>query len=326
MSKAMKRAIAAVRSAGEIRREERVVAGHAGAVVWLIASLSVIAMALALPSPQAHRHTVVVMGIAGCAWGGFSGTFLDYRRLPAWLIHLSAMAGVVSIAIAISLSGGGHSPAWACLFYVVVFAAYFFKPPAAAAYFLACVAADAVALVGGAAGVDAQGTATLVVAAPAFIVLGVAIVVGKRFLFRVRRRAERLAAEQGALRRVATAVVSGEPADRFYQLVAVEAGKLLSAGAAAILRMDTTDQAAVLGLGAIDRPHLPGRQRVHGGARFRPGPGPGGRALGARGRGVRGLEPGPPRLRVEHRHPDPGRRTDLGLPGRGVNRRRGLHL
>jgi diguanylate cyclase (GGDEF)-like protein len=247
MSKAMKRAIAAVRSAGEIRREERVVAGHAGAVVWLIASLSVIAMALALPSPQAHRHTVVVMGIAGCAWGGFSGTFLDYRRLPAWLIHLSAMAGVVSIAIAISLSGGGHSPAWACLFYVVVFAAYFFKPPAAAAYFLACVAADAVALVGGAAGVDAQGTATLVVAAPAFIVLGVAIVVGKRFLFRVRRRAERLAAEQGALRRVATAVVSGEPADRFYQLVAVEAGKLLSAGAAAILRMDTTDQAAVLG-------------------------------------------------------------------------------
>ena len=236
-----------MRSAGEIRRDERAVAGQAGAVVWLIASLSIIAMALALPGAQVHRHTVVVMGLAGCAWAGFSGTLLDYRRLPTWLIHLSAIAGVVAIAIVISLSGGAHSPAWACLFYVVVFAAYFFKPPAAAAYFLACVVADASALVGAASGADAQGTATLVVAAPAFIVLGVAIVVGKRFLVRVRRRAERLAAEQGALRRVATAVVSGESADRFYQLVAVEAGHLLAAGAAAILRMEAAEEAVILG-------------------------------------------------------------------------------
>ena len=236
-----------MRSAGEIRWEERTAAGHAGAVVWVIASLSVIAMALALPSAHVHRDTVVAMGAAGCLWGGLSGLFLDYRRLPAWLIHASTMAGVVAIGVAISLSGGARSPAWACLFYVVVFAAYFFKPPAAAAYFLACVIADAVALVAGTSGAGADGTASLVVAAPAFIVLGVAIVLGKRFLVRVRRQAERLAAEQGALRRVATAVVTGEPADRFYQLVAVEAGQLLAAGAAAILRLDSPEQATILG-------------------------------------------------------------------------------
>jgi diguanylate cyclase (GGDEF)-like protein len=243
----MKRAIAAVRSAGEIRWEERTVAGHAGAVVWVIASLSVVAMALALPRGQGHHDTVVAMGVGGCLWGAFSGLFLDYRRLPAWLIHLSTLAGVAAIGVAISLSGGARSPAWACLFYVVVFAAYFFKPPAAAAYFVACVIADVVALVTGSAGGGSEGTATLVIAAPAFVVLGVAIVVGKRFLFRVRREAEGLAAEQGALRRVATAVVSGEPADRFYQIVAVEAGQLLAAGAAAILRLDAPDQAAILG-------------------------------------------------------------------------------
>jgi hypothetical protein len=205
MSSAMKRMIAAVRSAGEIRGEERMIAGHAGAVVWLIASLSVIGMALALPGAQVHRHTVVAMGVGGRLWAGFSGLFLDYRQLPAWLIHLSTMAGVAAVAVAISLSGGARSPAWACLFYVVVFAA------------------------------------------PAFIVLGFAIVVGKGFLFRVRRQAERLTAEQGALRRVATAVVSGEPADRFYQLVAVEAGQLLTAGAAAILRLTAPGQASILG-------------------------------------------------------------------------------
>lgn len=243
----MKRAITAVRSAGEIRWEERAVAGHAGAVVWVIASLSVIAMALALPAAQVPRGTVVAMGVAGCLWGAVSGLCLDYRRLPAWLIHLSTVAGVGAIAVAISLSGGARSPAWACLFYVVVLAAYFFKPPAAAAYFLACVVADVVALVSGTTGAGAEGTATLVIAAPAFIVLGVAVVVGKRYLHRVRRQAERLAAEQGALRRVATAVVSGEPADGFYQIVAVEAAQLLAAGAAAILRLDAPDQAMILG-------------------------------------------------------------------------------
>ncbi|HEY1565713.1 MAG TPA: sensor domain-containing diguanylate cyclase [Solirubrobacteraceae bacterium] len=251
MTTFISRAIAAVRRAGEIRPEERAVAGHAGAVVWGIASVSVIAMAVALPAAQVHRDVLIAMGLGGCAWSAVSGLLLDYRRLPDWLIHLSTLAGVVSIAVAISLSGGGRSPAWACFFYVVVYAAYFFKPPAAAAYLLACVAADAAALVAGTAGRGAEGTATLVIAAPAFVVLGVAIVVGKRLGYRVRRQAESLAAEQGALRRVATAVVSGEPADRFYQLVAVEAGQLLSAGGAAILRLEADDQATILGAWAL---------------------------------------------------------------------------
>ena len=59
---------------------------------------------------------------------------------------------------------------------------------------------------------------------------------------------------------MATAVVSGEPADRFYQIVAVEAGQLLAAGAAAILRLDAPDQAAILGSWAqsVDRKYQVG--------------------------------------------------------------------
>ena len=259
---------------------------------------------------------------AGCLWGGLSGLFLDYRRLPAWLIHASTMAGVVAIGVAISLSGGARSPAWACLFYVVVFAAYFFKPPAAAAYFLACVIADAVALVAGTSGAGADGTATLVVAAPAFIVLGVAIVLGKRFLHRVRRQAERLAAEQGALRRVATAVVTGEPADRFYQLVAVEAGQLLAAGAAAILRLDAPEQATILGSWARVAPIRPyaRRHRLPRRPRLRPGPRPGRRPSRTCRAGAGGVEPRPAGLRLEPRRADPGRRPDLGLSRGGVGR------
>ncbi len=243
--------ISAVRNAGEIRREERVVAGQAGAVIWAIASLSVIAMALVLPAAQVHRPIVIAMGAAGCAWGLFTGLFLDHKRLTAPLIHASTLFGVAAIAVTIALSGGAHSPAWACLFYVVVFAAYFFKPPTTAAYLVICIAAGAFPLLGG-TGLGGEGIARLAIAAPAFIFLGGAIAIAKRFLFRVRRQAERLAAEQGALRRVATAVVSGEPADRFYGIVAVEAGQLLAAGSAAILRLQGADQAAILGCWARD--------------------------------------------------------------------------
>ncbi|HEX4008912.1 MAG TPA: diguanylate cyclase [Solirubrobacteraceae bacterium] len=218
-----------------------------GAIVWAIASLSIIAMALVLPAGQTHRTALVAMGLGGCLWGAVSGLLLDYRRLPAWLIHLSTIAGTAAIAVAIALSGGARSSAWACLFYVVVFAAYFFKPPAAAAYFLACVAVEAIVVLGSSPGNHVEAAAKLVVAGPAFIVLGAAVVVGKRLLWNLRLRAERLAAEQGALRRVATAVVSGEAPDRFHQLVAVEAGRLLGASSAAILCLTAPDEAVILG-------------------------------------------------------------------------------
>jgi diguanylate cyclase (GGDEF)-like protein len=259
----MNRAIAGIRSAGEIRPEERVAAGRVGAVVWVIASVSVIGLALVLPGREEHRTTLVLMGLAGCAWGAFSGLVLDYSRLPVWLIHLSTAAGTVAIAVAIGLSGGARSPAWASLFYVVVFAAYFLKPRAAAAYFAACVAVELVVALSSSSSAQAEGTARLVVAAPAFVVLGAAIVVGKRYMWSLRLQAEQLAAEQGALRRVATAVVSGESAEDFYQLVSAEAGQLLGAGGAAVLRLQDDAETTVLGSWSVDP-----ERRYPPGARF----------------------------------------------------------
>ncbi|HWD74765.1 MAG TPA: sensor domain-containing diguanylate cyclase [Solirubrobacteraceae bacterium] len=246
----MDRAMSALRSAGWIRRDERVLAGRAGGVVWVIASLSVIVLALVMPG--AHRIALLALGAGGCAWGLFSGLVLDYGRLPVWLIHASAVVGIAAIAAAIALSGGATSPAWACLFYVVVFAAYFFTPSAAAAYFVACVVVECVVVIAASPASRAQGTAKVVIAAPAFLVLGSALIAGKRFMLGLRGRAERLAAEQSALRRVATSVVSGEPVDRFYGLVAVEAAQLLGASGAGILRLAETGEATILGSWASD--------------------------------------------------------------------------
>jgi diguanylate cyclase (GGDEF)-like protein len=243
----MNRAIARVHSAGAIRREERVVAGRVGGIVWLIASLSIVALAFVMPAGQVHRTALIVIGAGGCAWGLLAGLVLDYSRLPVWIIHVSIGLGMIAIATAIALSGGAGSPAWACLFYVVVFAAYFLRPPAAAAYFLACVAVEAIVVFSSSPAARAQSTARLVVAGPAFLVLGAAIIAGKRHMLYLRAQSDRLAAEQAALRRVATAVVSGEAAEHFYQLVAVEAGRLLGASGAGILRLAGSGQATILG-------------------------------------------------------------------------------
>ncbi|MGH2914394.1 MAG: sensor domain-containing diguanylate cyclase [Solirubrobacteraceae bacterium] len=259
MSKPSNRFVARIRAAAEIRSEERRAAGRVGAVVWVIASLSVIAMGLVLPAGDVDRTVLIALAAGGCVWGSLSGLLLDYRKLPLWTIHLSTTAGIAAIAVSVVLSGGARSPAWACLFYVVVFAAYFFEPAAAGTYFAVCVAVELIVVLGFPHGPPAEGIAKLMVAAPSFIVLGGAIVAGKRFARNLRGQAERLAAEQGALRRVATAVVTGEPPSRFYELVAREAGQLLGSDGAGILRVDG-GEVMVLGSWALqaERQFTPG--------------------------------------------------------------------
>lgn len=246
----LSRAWTRLSAAAAIPEEERAVAGRIGGAMWIIASLSIVA--LALVAPGAHRTALVVIGAAGCAVGVAAGLMLDFRRLPLPAVHALALVGTAAIAAAIVLSGGARSPAWACLFYVVVFAAYFFRPPVAAGYFLACVLVEALVAASASPGSRSQALAKLVVAAPAFIVLGAALVIGKRFLLELRRRAERLAAEQSALRRVATAVVGGQSAEAFYRLVAAEAGRLMEARSAGILRLAAAGEATILGSWARD--------------------------------------------------------------------------
>ncbi|HLH67215.1 MAG TPA: sensor domain-containing diguanylate cyclase [Solirubrobacteraceae bacterium] len=251
------------RALGALRQEERHLAGRVGAVLWVIASLSVIAMALALPGRGEHRTATLLLGAAGFLWGTLSGLALDYRRLPVWTIHASALAATAATAVAMGLTGGAASPAWACLFYVVIFAAYFFTPAAAAFYLVACVAVESVAVATAGELDGAAALARLAVAVPAFVVLGGAIVLGKRFTWGLRLRSQSLAAEQGALRRIATAVVDGVAAERFYELVALEVAGVLGASGAGILRREADGQLTLVGIWARDA-----RRMVPVGSRF----------------------------------------------------------
>ena len=157
------------------------------------------------------------------------------------------MFALVVIAAAIGSSGGAMSPAWIYLFFVAVFAAYFYRRTVAIAYLLACAAVHSLPLVYDGRSAHDAFFAQFAIAGPAYLVLGGAIIAGKRLMWELQARAEQLAAEQVSLRRVATAVVGGESAERIYELVAREAAALIGGGAAGILRLEHDREAVVMG-------------------------------------------------------------------------------
>jgi diguanylate cyclase (GGDEF)-like protein len=227
--------------------EERPLAGLTGGVVYILGGLT-LAFLTVLPGVT-HAHATVLLAVAGAAglWGVGSILAIDWNKAPWWLVHLSTTTALGVIAVAVACSGGAVSPAWVYLFLVVVFASYFYPPAVAAGFLLGCVLIHALPLFYDARALHHNFLPQLVIAAPSYLVLGGAIIAGKRLMWTLRRRSEELAAEQGALRRVATAVVGGEPSERFYELVAREAGRLLGGGAAGILRLENPEEAIVLG-------------------------------------------------------------------------------
>jgi diguanylate cyclase (GGDEF)-like protein len=227
--------------------DERALAGSVSGAFFMIGGLTVVPLAL-LPGVT-HAHAGVLYAIAAGAflWGVCSVWLIDWDRAPAFLIHLSVLAGLGVIAGAVASSGGANSPSGAYLFFVVVFAAYFWRPPVVAVYLIACVATQALVLLYDPRATHTGYLAKLEIGFPSYLVAAWAISAGRRLLSESRARAELLAAEQGALRRVATAVVEGDAPERIYELVAREAAALLGAGAAGIIRFDGEREATVMG-------------------------------------------------------------------------------
>jgi diguanylate cyclase (GGDEF)-like protein len=248
--------------------DERRLSGVVSGVLYAAGGVTLPSF-LVLPGvTHAHWAALVAISSACLLWGLCSILAVDWNRAPIWLTHVSTGVGVALIAAAIASSGAAGSPAWVYLFFVVVYASYFYALPVAVGYLLGCVAIDAAPLLYDPRALDGAFLGQLAVAAPAYMVLGGAIIAGKRLMLATRRCAEALAAEQGALQRVATAVVGGEPADRVYALAARELAALLRCGAAGILRFNDRNHMTVLGSWAD---HFGGRYEPGSVVPIRPG-------------------------------------------------------
>lgn len=243
----MRASLSRLWSVAEVDPAERVLAGRVAAGLWMLGGFTVTAF-IVLPGVS-HRHPAWIAGIAAAAaaWGLVQGFAIQWDRAPRWVIHLSAVAAVGVVAGVVASSGGSGSPGWIYLFFVAIFVAYFFHPAMATVYILACVLTQALPTLYDPGWSRGGFPARLIIAPPTLIAFGVTIYSGKLLMRRLRARAELLAAEQSALRRIATAVIEGEEPESIYALVAREAAALLGAGAAGILRFDGDQHATVMG-------------------------------------------------------------------------------
>jgi diguanylate cyclase (GGDEF)-like protein len=227
--------------------EECALAGSLSGVFYVIGAVTLVP--LIVLGGGSHYDEVVLISIAAAAlaWGLCSLLVVDWGRAPRILLHVSAIAGLGLISLAVAQSGGATSPAWTFVFFVTVFAAYFFPRPVAFAYIAASIGATATVFLYDTAGTGDWFISKFVISSASIVAIGGAIMAGRRLLAAFRERAELLAAEQGALRRVATAAVEGGSPEQIYQQVAREAAALLGAGAAGIIRFDGEDAATVMG-------------------------------------------------------------------------------
>jgi diguanylate cyclase (GGDEF)-like protein len=242
--------------------EERDFAGRTSGFLYIFGGLTLVLLTVLPGVSHAHRDLLYGCALGAVIWGFCQAVAIDWDRAPWWLIHVSNVASLAMIAVLVAATGGGRSPAWVYVFVVVVPAAYFYRARVAVAYLIGCVLTHATVLLYDPAALHQYFLPEFAIAAPSYLALGGATLAGKRLMRDLRGRSEELAAEQGALRRVATAVVSGSSAEDFYELVAREAGGLLEAGAAGIMRLEDPECAIVMGSWA-DRPggrYAPGTQ------------------------------------------------------------------
>jgi diguanylate cyclase (GGDEF)-like protein len=230
----------------EIDPAERALGGRVCGILWALGGATLLVFP-ALPGvTRAHVVWVIALAVVSLAWGLGSVLAVDWKRAHPLLIQVSTLAALAIIGAAVASTGGSRSAAWIFLFWVGLFAAYFYERSVAIAYLIACVAVQALPLIYDGHVLHDGFVAVLLTACAGFALIGGAVIAGKARLAHLRARAELLAAEQGALRRVATAVVGGASAAQIYELAAVEAASLLGADGAGIMRCSAAGQVTVV--------------------------------------------------------------------------------
>ena len=219
-----------------ITPEEAPAAAFVSLVLYALAGIAL--AATARMTDVAHRHAGVLTGLALLVTGAAPVAYRIQRdeRSPAWLQHVLQSFALLMVGVVVAFSGGADSPYWFYIFFPALFCSYFYRRGVGAMYLGGCVVVHALPFLYGHGLRHPLYVTEFVSAAPAYVALGMAISTGKRMISALRSRAEMLAREQSALRRVATAVVDGRGAHEIYSMVASELARLFECEGAGILR------------------------------------------------------------------------------------------
>jgi len=241
-------------------RGELNLAARVSGLLWL-AGAATLPLTLPLPGSMIDPlWAVAVVAAFAVAWGTLMLLAVPSVRSPARLSHVSTVLSLGVIAALTHATGGADSPALDYLWFILVYAAFFYTPREALAYWLGCGLIHALPFLYDPNATEANLARELVVVVPIYCLVGGVVVAGRELLARMSRQAgeleahqRRLAEEQSSLRRVATAVAAGSPPSGIFALVSSEAGRLLGADGAAIVRYHEGDRADVLGRWSNDK-------------------------------------------------------------------------
>jgi diguanylate cyclase (GGDEF)-like protein len=227
--------------------EERQLAGRMTGLLYLTGAASAVIMTL-LPG-AAPQYTLGILAVAavGAIWGIAALTVVPWQTAKPWVTHLSTACGFAIAGVLMTMTGGEQSPARFYLFFIVVYAAYFYPLREAIVYFLGCGVVLCLPFLYDHDAGQFSFYGEVLVVIPTYFVLGYVILAGKRRLIDQRERADKLAAEQGALQRVATAVARARPREEGYGRVALEAAGLLDAAASGVVQYVSDDECVVAG-------------------------------------------------------------------------------
>jgi diguanylate cyclase (GGDEF)-like protein len=236
------------RGLGGLRtREERQLAGQMTGLLYLTGAVSAVIMTLLPGAGSQYTLGILAVAAVGATWGIAALTVVPWQTAKPWVTQVSTACGFAIAAVLMTMTGGEQSPARFYLFFIVVYAAYFYPLREAIGYFLGCALVLCLPFLYDRDAAQFSSYGEVLVVIPTYFVLGYVILAGKRRLVDQRERADKLAAEQGALQRVATAVARERPREEVYALVAVEAARLLDASAAGVMQYVSDDECLVAG-------------------------------------------------------------------------------
>jgi diguanylate cyclase (GGDEF)-like protein/putative nucleotidyltransferase with HDIG domain len=175
---------------------ERRHSGRVGGLLWIGGGFVVLAPALVHRAGTASLPlgVTIAASLLAVLWGALSVWGLDWVNGPAWLGHLTAAAGLISLAAAVYVTGAQSSIGWQYFVWLALFGAFFFRRPAAIGFMLLCLLAQALPLVlDPVRSVDDGAIWRLALVGFGDASVGVAIIRGKQLVHDLRRRAERAA-------------------------------------------------------------------------------------------------------------------------------------
>jgi diguanylate cyclase (GGDEF)-like protein len=218
------------------------------AALWLAGVLT-LAPLLVIPSiPHNHQLAGAILLSLALAVGAVSALIFREMQQPERYMPALSVVGVVVLSAAAWATGGSHSPAWIYLLVSVLYSSYFYPPKLTGVFLILVVAGLAAPLLYEPGARHSFFIVQWALAAGVFLLVGGTIMVGRALALLYRRHADQLGDQERAMRVIASAVLEGAGRDELEMIAAREIASIFEGLCFTVLRLDTPQQATVLGL------------------------------------------------------------------------------